>query len=658
MAKVEMNLADYWRVVRKRKYIILLSFLFVIAATFFYTSRQTPVYSTSCKVKIEQRKSVAAILTELITWSPGDEMASQANIINSYLTIEKVAQELKYFDSSMTLADRMAVTKGLQGHIQTEQVGNTNIISITVTSNNAETAAILANTVASVYVQSHFENKKKEASNVREFIKAQLDNYLKELQDTEFAWEKLRRENPLALESDLNSAPLISDPLVTSLNQEIVKTEIELMTSRSKYTDEHPDVIALKQRLDKAKDDLTRTLSRLTESYKDLSTKGVQLIQMKRNVESANEIYSMFKKKYEEARILEAEKAQDVTIIEPASIPDSPIKPNLHLNLIVAVFGGLMIGLILAFVTESLDLTIGRIEEIEEALKIPVLGVIPNTSLGKKNGFFRSRFKRKTGQSEQERIHERLVVLFSPTSIAAEAYRTLRTHLDLSGLRQDGNHNSLVITSSGSEEGKTQTLCNLALAIAQSGKKVLIVDSDFRKPIIHKLFGLKRSPGLSSALIGNMPWKNALNTSTDMLLGGLEYEKIVSSHGIENLHIMTCGEHVYNPAEILSFPQMREFIQEAKREYDIVIFDSPPTLPVTDSAILGSLADGVILVYQAGRTSRHALIRTKVQLENSNAKVLGIVINNLKAKFIEDVTPYQKYRYYGYYGEKEKKKKR
>jgi capsular exopolysaccharide synthesis family protein len=278
--------------------------------------------------------------------------------------------------------------------------------------------------------------------------------------------------------------------------------------------------------------------------------------------------------------------------------------------------------------------------------------------LGKKNGFFRSRFKRKTGQSEQERIHERLVVLFSPTSIAAEAYRTLRTHLDLSGLRQDGNHNSLVITSSGSEEGKTQTLCNLALAIAQSGKKVLIVDSDFRKPIIHKLFGLKRSPGLSSALIGNMPWKNALNTSTDMLLGGLEYEKIVSSHGIENLHIMTCGEHVYNPAEILSFPQMREFIQEAKREYDIVIFDSPPTLPVTDSAILGSLADGVILVYQAGRTSRHALIRTKVQLENSNAKVLGIVINNLKAKFIEDVTPYQKYRYYGYYGEKEKKKKR
>ncbi len=650
-----MNLGDYWRVVRKRKYIIILSLLFVIAATYFYTSRQTPIYSTSCKVKIEQRKSVAAVLTELITWSPGDEMASQANIINSYQTVEKVAEELKYFNSSMTAAERMAVTKGLQGQIKTEQVGNTSIISITVTSPSAETAAMLANTVASVYVKSHFENKKKEASNAKEFIKAQLDNYLKELQDAELTLENYRRENPLAIEGDLNSAPLQSDPLVTSLNQEIVKTETELMIARSKYTDEHPDVIALKQRLAKAKDDLTKTLGRMTESHKDLSTKGVRLIQLKRNMASTNDIYSMFKKNYEEARILEAEKAQDVTVIEPASIPGGPITPNLKFNLIIGVFGGLLIGIILAFVAENLDITIGRIEEIEEVLKVQVLGIIPSTSLEKNRGFFKSWFKRKNLSSRKEEIHERLVVLFSPTSVAAEAYRTLRTHLDLSGLRKSENHNSFIITSSGPEEGKTQTLCNLAIAIAQAGKKILIVDSDFRKPTIHKLFGLKRDPGLSNVLIGSIPWKEALNTSTEMLLGGLEYDKVVSSQGIENLHIMTCGERVLNPSEILSFPRMREFIQEVKREYDIVIFDSPPTLPVTDSSILGALVDGVLLVYQAGRTSRNALFRTKIQLENAGAKILGIVVNNLKAEFIEDVTPAQRYRYYGYYGDKKKK---
>ncbi len=393
----------------------------------------------------------------------------------------------------------------------------------------------------------------------------------------------------------------------------------------------------------------------MTESHKDLSTKGVRLIQLKRNMASANDIYSMFKKNYEEARILEAEKAQDVTVIEPASIPGGPITPNLKFNLIIGVFGGLLIGIILAFVAENLDITIGRIEEIEEVLKVQVLGIIPSTSLEKNRGFFKSWFKRKNLSSRKEEIHERLVVLFSPTSVAAEAYRTLRTHLDLSGLRKSENHNSFIITSSGPEEGKTQTLCNLAIAIAQAGKKILIVDSDFRKPTIHKLFGLKRDPGLSNVLIGSIPWKEALNTSTEMLLGGLEYDKVVSSQGIENLHIMTCGERVLNPSEILSFPRMREFIQEVKREYDIVIFDSPPTLPVTDSSILGALVDGVLLVYQAGRTSRNALFRTKIQLENAGAKILGIVVNNLKAEFIEDVTPAQRYRYYGYYGEKKKK---
>lgn len=654
MPKVEMNLSDYLRVIRKRKRVIILAFIMVVVATIFYTRRQTPIYSTSCKVRIEQRKSVAAILTELITWSPGDEMASQANIIKSYQIMEKVAEKLNFINPSAAPAERIARIKGIQGQVMTEQVENTNIIAITTTSDNPEKAAVLANTIASVYVESHFENKKKETSNVKEFVKAQLDNYLKELQESEIALEKFRRENPLVVDSDLASVPVQSDPLVASLKGEIVKIELELISLRSRYTAEHPDVIALKQRLEKAKDDLSKTLSQLTDSQKELSTKGVQLVQLKRNVALSNDIYLMFKKKYEEARILEAEKAQDVTIIEPASIPSGPIKPNMNFNLLIGIFSGLLIGLILAFVTESLDITIGRIEEIEESFKVPVLGIIPSTSLEKRKGIFKGRFKKEKHKLDKEKIHERLVAIFAPTSVAAEAYKALRTHLELSGLRKNGNGNSLVITSSGPEEGKTQTLCNLAIAIAQSGKKVLIVDSDFRKPMIYKLFGLKRSPGLSNVLMGSVPWKNALNTSTDMLLGGLELERILSTQGIENLHVMTCGDRVYNPSELISFPQMGDLILELKRNYDIVLFDSPPTLPVTDSAILGSLVDGVILVYQAGRTSRHALLRTKIQLESARAKILGIVINNLKAEFIEDITPYQRYRYYGYYGEKKK----
>jgi len=142
---------------------------------------------------------------------------------------------------------------------------------------------------------------------------------------------------------------------------------------------------------------------------------------------------------------------------------------------------------------------------------------------------------------------------------------------------------------------------------------------------------------------------------TDMLIGGFEYERILRARGIENMHIITCGERTPNPSELLNLAEMNNFIQELKQNFDVVLLDCPPTLPVTDAAILGAKVDGVILVYQAGKTSRYALLRTKNQLEHLNVKIWGVVINNLKPRLIEDVTPYQKYRYYVYYREKKAK---
>ena len=658
-----MNLTDYLRVIRKRRRIIILSFVLVLASTIYYTSQQIPIYSTFCKIKIEQRKSVAEILTELITWSPGDEMASQANIITSYEVIEKAAEKLGYIDTidpSMEgeererrrrTPQRMARVKGYQGLIMTEQIEMTNIIAITATSSNPKQATDLVNKVAEVYKVTHYENKRKEASNVKIFVKTQLDSYAWELEKSEKELQRFRQENPLVVErSTATAAPVHADARISSLEQEIVKFELEMISLKSKFTDEHPQVISLKRKLEKSKLDLSGAISQLSAQQRELSTKEIRLIQLKRNVTMAEDIYTMFRTKYEEARILEAEKAHDVSIIERATEPTSPIKPDRNLNMIIGLFSGILIGLIMAFISESLDTTIGRIDDIEELLKVPVLGIIPSTELEKRKRGFMSTFKKREKTSEDIDLHSSLVALFEPTSIAAEAYKSLRTNLDLTGLKKVGN--AIVITSAAPQEGKTQTLCNLGIAMAQAGQRVVIIGSDFRKPVIYKLFGLKRSPGLSEVLIGKTPWKKVVNTATDILLGGLEYEKILKTPGIENLHIITCGERTPNPAELLSFPEMNDLIQELKQEFDVILFDSSPTLPVTDPAILGAKADGVILVYQAGKTARQALFRAKIQLENVNVKIIGVVINNLKAKYIEDVTPYQKYRYYGYYGEK------
>ena len=653
MPKLEMNLVDYLRVIRKRTRIIFLSVILVIASTYFYTQKQTPIYRTSCKVKIEQRKSVAEILTEMVTWSPGDAVASQVALIQSYQTMERVAETLRMIDSSTKEADQMRIVKWIQGQITAEPVEATNIIAITITSSNPKQATELVNQVAEVYAEMQFENKKKEATNTRNFVEAQLNNYLKELQESENALQLFRQENPLVIERNItDSHPVLADPRVTALKEEIVKLELELISLKSKYTDAYPEVITAKSKLDKSKSDLSDAINLVTNEQKELSSKEVKLAQLKRNVSVAQDIYLMFRRKYEDARILEAEKVQDVTVIERASVPGRPISPNYRSNIIVGILSGILIGLIMAFVTESLDTSIGRIDDLEDLLQVPVLGIIPSSSLEKQKKF-RVKFKKKELVSEGDTLYKRLVTLFDPNSVIAEAYKSLRTNLDLTGLKKRGS--TIVITSSAPEEGKTQTLCNLGVAMAQAGQKVLIIGSDFRKPTLHKTFGLKRSPGLAEILLGNLPWQKAINSATDMLLGGLEYEMILRTPGIENLHVITSGERSPNPTELLSFPEMDTLIQELKTNFDVILFDSPPTLPVTDSAILGAKVDGVIIVYQAGKTSRHALLRTKIQLENVKVKIMGVVINNLKARFIEDVTPYQRYRYYGYYGEREKR---
>ncbi|MBN1273253.1 MAG: polysaccharide biosynthesis tyrosine autokinase [Candidatus Aminicenantes bacterium] len=650
MPRIEMDLTDYMRVIRKRKRIIILTFILVLVSTIFYTVRQTPLYQTSCKVKLEQRKSVASILTELITWAPGDQMASHAKLITSYQIMGRVADEMGLIKPDISDERRMAVIRGLQGQVSAERVGNTNMISITTISSSPHKAAALANTTASVYVKYHFENKKLEASNVKQFVKGQLDSYLKQLQQSENALQKFRRENPLVVERDITFSPIIqNDPRVASLKDEIVKLELDLISLESKYTSEHPEVQTLKRRISKAKEDLTETLDQITSQQKELSSKEIELVQLKRDVSIAEDIYLMFKKRYEEARILEAEKAQDVTIVEPAAEPSRPFKPNIHTNIFIGILAGILLGLIMAFVTESFDTSIGRIDDIEELTKVPVLGVIPdiNSEKGKKK--FADKFIKRKKPSKMNQFN-RLVSLFEPSSTIAEAYRSLRTNLDYMGLQKAGK--SIVFSSALPQEGKTQTLANLAVVFAQSGQKVLVVGSDFRKPMIYSLFGLQRSPGLSEVLIGKIPLEKAVNTVTDMVLGGFEYDKLLNTRGVENLNIITCGGHAPNPAELLAFSRMDELIQEMEQKYDIVLFDSPPILPVADPSILSTKTDGVVIVYKAGKTPRQALVRSRAQLENVKARIWGVVINNVKAQFIEDVTPYHRYRYYHY---KEKK---
>ncbi len=169
---------------------------------------------------------------------------------------------------------------------------------------------------------------------------------------------------------------------------------------------------------------------------------------------------------------------------------------------------------------------------------------------------------------------------------------------------------------------------------------------------MHEIFDLNRTPGLSEILIGKVSLDQAVNTFADMLLAGHEFDQVVEARGLENLNILTSGGYTPNPAELLSFAEMDTLIAEVKNNFDLVLFDSPPVLPVTDASILSTKMDGVIFVYQAGKTPRQALVRAKMQLENVKAHIWGVVINNVKTEYLHDVSEYTHYQYYSSHKEK------
>jgi Mrp family chromosome partitioning ATPase len=207
------------------------------------------------------------------------------------------------------------------------------------------------------------------------------------------------------------------------------------------------------------------------------------------------------------------------------------------------------------------------------------------------------------------------------------------------------NLKSVMITSSSMNEGKTTTAVNLAITLAQIGKRVLLVDVDFRSPTIHHFFGLEKDPGLSDVILGNSNWKDVGRSITDIMMGQIKVDDIMVTPGMDNLNIITSGTLPAHPAEFLNSPIVPELISDVSENYDFIIFDAPPVLPVADPIILGSKVDGVFIVYKVGIISRYALKRSKLLLENVGAKVFSTILNDFKPEASPDFFHGSYYKY-------------
>jgi capsular exopolysaccharide synthesis family protein len=225
----------------------------------------------------------------------------------------------------------------------------------------------------------------------------------------------------------------------------------------------------------------------------------------------------------------------------------------------------------------------------------------------------------------------------------AESFRALRTNIQFKDTEKKTK--TIAVVSTTTEEGKTLVIINLAITMAQAGMKILLVGSDLRKPMVHRVFGVELTPGITDILLGNYPWRDTVKTVTDMIMGKMTPDEVMMTPGLDNLHIITSGTIPPNPTELIDSKRLMDFIEETKKEYDMLLFDSAPILSTADGVLLGSKMDGVLLVYRVGTVPRGLLKRSTTQLEQVKCNIMGVILNGMRPEVSRDFPDYKRYRY-------------
>ena len=322
---------------------------------------------------------------------------------------------------------------------------------------------------------------------------------------------------------------------------------------------------------------------------------------------------------------------KNVVVVDRAQLPEKPIKPNKKLNVAIASVLGLMLGTFLVFFMEFLDRTIKTEDDIRRYLQLNTIGEIPEFEGAARNidkkffnlNFRKSRFKRR---SDLITTSKSLISLLDPKAPASEAYRALRTNIGYTSV--DKEIQTLVMTSAGPGEGKSTTTVNLAISMAQVGKKVLIIDADLRKPKIHRYLSLPNDYGLTDIIVNKHPVEDCIKP----------YKVL------KNIHVISSGVLPPNPSEILESKTMWDLLEGLKDSYDLILLDTPPVGQLTDAAIVGRNADAVVLVVASGESNIDMARHAKSALDKVNARTIGSVLTKINPK--SGSTYY--YRYYNY----------
>lgn len=677
-----LHFLDYWRVVRNRKEVILAVMVLVVLVGVFVTMAMTERFMATSSIRVEQdipQMQAFTAQSSVPAFNPFF-LLTEMQVLQSELILGQVAETAnlgrvwgqRYDRENRELPHEMVVEM-LKRRVRVQQERNTSTIRITAISEDPEEAAYLANEIARTYRRHRIQSK---TAQVREGI-AVLEGFLeekaREVEAAEDELERIREELGLTavgmmgtritaetervrqLQADLMAfrvdmltrkarldelerlegeglvnALLMSVPdrSLEMLRSQVIDAEIQLRMLLENFGPNHPDVRRVRAGLEETRQRMQSAIEGIKAGLRTDFTVSKSKVDA---LQAELDLVAQAERQAQAMKVLPFERAErdlrqkraihaalqsrviqegldinlprnPVEIFEFAKLPERPFRPNWILNMALSVFVGGVFGVGLAFFIEYLDTSVKTVDDVERHLNTHVIGVIPQ----------------KVKPLNQE----------GPESPHAESYRVLRTNLQFANKGLGGG--AFAICSGGVGEGKSTTLFNLAYVCASMGDKVLIVDSDMRRPVQHTILGVSNSVGLTNVLLRDTPVEDAVKTTS-----------------LPNLHFLPSGKLPRTSIGLLDTQRVRDLIKNLKARYDYVFFDSPPIMGVSDSSIIASEVDGVLLVVQYRKYPRQMSSRAKRLIENVGGTLVGVVLNNIN--ILRDDSYYYYSSYYSHY---------
>ena len=708
---------EYWQVVRKRIWTILLVCSLVLGLGTLYLINQKDVFQAAAIIEIrtESPQVLGGDIEPVIDpaagaryWSTEEYYETQYRIIRSRAVASEVVRDLMLAEDldflgihsedpeqvRIALEDADPIDR-LIGMISVSPIPDSHLVRLAIEHEDPDFAAELVNTLAEVYVSRNQQRQlrgteqafhwlENERASLRDYVQTAEETLLQFRQDNgiraaslserqEQLTEHLNSINSLTdsaraevqearverravlraqEEGDLDAVPIqsvIGNPLIQSLKQERESLRTELARLEARYGDRHQDIRGVRAALEGVETAIQREIGAILDSYNvelrraearldeleeehqrlesevlALSQAEPTYNQLLRDIDHNAEVLQMIERRYKETDLYRRQRdVNNIEILDRAIVPDVPIRPRKRIIMGAALLLGIIVSLGFAFLLELLDNTVRTQEDVERLLGFTFLGVVPSIKLRARE---RRRARANIAAGDRPGVGRDLFVHNHPKSSVAECCRSIRTNLHF--MSPDKELRKLLVTSAGPREGKTSTAINLAMVMAQSNHKVLLVDSDMRRPRIHKAIGLDNDIGLSN-----------------LILGEVDYDTAIKPTEIPNLDTLVCGPIPPNPTELMHTKRFQVIVDELSKRYDRVIFDSPPVIAVADAIILGNAVDGVLFVIKSGQTSKEVVKRAKSHLEATNAPLLGAILNDLD---LED-RAYRYHYYYSYY---------